>query len=420
MAGDDGYFPSGGPVARMRLPSIAVLPFFCFPHGTVDREFGEGVAFSITAGLMTFADLNVISAAATMHYWHAAPKALEIAGQLGVRYLLLGQIAQADEMLTFSFRLLDVEVGSETAFDPIEVHISSLHNVELFIVTPVIRAIMPRMREAEVRKALAATAPSRTAHQTLLRAIAALHHLTPESHDRAERLLCEAQALDPSFGAAFAWHARLVSMRIGQGWVADRRQACLEALRLARHAIALDPNNAVALATAGHLHSYLLKDYDTALELLQRAVVACPNEPYAWLKLATTLAYLGRGEEARECSLHALSLSPSGPNSSLFNSFIAICHFAAGDCEGAARYARMSLERSPNYATTWRVLAVALVGLGHVEAAREAGARVVALEPGYPNYAEEMAPFSDPVLREVYLSHLETAGVIKRSKRMPS
>ena len=60
---------------------------------------------------------------------------------------------------------------------------------------------------------------------------------------------------------------------IGQGWSTDPREDAASAVKLASKAIELDAQNALALATYGHLKSYLFHDYDTALVYLDRALL---------------------------------------------------------------------------------------------------------------------------------------------------
>ncbi|MEZ5856871.1 MAG: hypothetical protein R3D67_19815 [Hyphomicrobiaceae bacterium] len=407
-----------GPLVRHTrgdLPAIAVLPFFCIPHGTVDREFGEGIAFSLAATLMTFPDFNVISASSTLGYWADATPTLSQVSKLGARYLLFGHIVQADQTLTFTYRLKDLETDEEHAFAPLDIHLSDLHNVDAYIVERVITRILPRLRKAEIDKALTRSSAVFTSHETLLRAISAMHHLDDVSHQRAERLLRNVQALDPRWAPPFAWHSRLVSMRIGMGRVENRRQACLQSLQLATTALDRDPENAQALATAGHLHSYLLKDTARGMAMMQRAIDACPSEPYAWLMLGTSLAYVGRTKAATRHARHALRLSPLDPYASFFHSFLALCLYADGDYETAIHHANIAIEQSPNYSSTWCILAASLAAAGHLEDAKRAGKKIIELEPQYPRIAKDTVPFQDASQRNDYLARLVLAEVLDAS-----
>ena len=78
---------------------------------------------------------------------------------------------------------------------------------------------------------------------------------------------------------------------IGQGWSADWLRDVEAAATAARMAAERDPNDALALAFHGHGHSFLLKEYEVARQLLDRALAAGPSCAWAWSGL--THAYLG-------------------------------------------------------------------------------------------------------------------------------
>jgi hypothetical protein len=76
--------------------------------------------------------------------------------------------------------------------------------------------------------------------------------------------------------------------------------------RTAAAAIERDGNDALALAIFGHVHSFLRKDYDTAVELLERALRARPNCAMAWTLSSATCGYLGQGATAVLRAEHGL------------------------------------------------------------------------------------------------------------------
>jgi Flp pilus assembly protein TadD len=171
------------------------------------------------------------------------------------------------------------------------------------------------------------------------------------------------------------------------------------------------------LAIAGHLNSYLCKRLDVGLDLLRKAVHACPNEPAAWLLYGVSLAYDGKAKEGRRCAKYALSLSPCDPFAYMFHGLIALCCYADGDYQAAVRHCQRSILDNPNYATTYKVLAASLVALGEVSEARRAGARVLEIEPNYPGVAAATIPFRDRTVRELMLTRLRTAGVLPPLQR---
>ncbi|MDX2157147.1 MAG: hypothetical protein SFW09_11620 [Hyphomicrobiaceae bacterium] len=394
---------------RALLPSIAVMPYFC-----LDREFGRCMTFAVTSGLMTIADLHVISASSTIRSWARIPTAELIRRRLRVRFVLAGQIVVNDQMLTFSHRLLDLEAGTEYSLAPIEKHISHLYEIEEQIVVDVLDCILPSLGKQQILSTIAGARRNIDARTALLQAIVAMHTLTSRSFARSERLLHKAQQIDPGYAEAFAWNARLLSIQLGQGWSRDRMSTAREALRLADLAVAKNDRNALALATAGHCHSFVLKDYEGGLSLLERALEACVNEPFAWLFSGVSLAYTGRPATGVRRAQYALTLSPYDRCTYMFDNFTALCHYANGDFENARRLSARSVAANPNYSSTYRVLAASLAALGRIGEARQAGQRMLEIEPGYPSIAEQSVPFTNPLQKEQYLNHIERAGIISR------
>jgi adenylate cyclase len=156
----------------------------------------------------------------------------------------------------------------------------------------------------------------------------------------------------------------------------------------------------------------LHKRFAQGLELLERAVVACPNEPIAWLLYGTAMAYVGRAAEGRKVAENALLLSPYDPFAYMFHSFIGACCYFAGDFEAAVHHSRLSIVEVPNYSTTHKVLAMSLAALGDITEARRVGARVLELEPNYPAIAKDTLPIADERERELALKRLRSAGII--------
>ena len=401
----------------MGLPTIAVLPYFCVQQGKISRTFGEELAFSIASALMTISGIRVISASSTLRYAVTAQSLGHIGRELGAEFVLSGQIVQNEQVLSFTQRAFAVDSGRELPIGRFEAHISHLHELSRRVVARAVAAILPAMQEETIQRALAKLPSQLTAYDALLKGVASLHRLTPASHAEAERLLKKAQRLDPNYGAAHAWHARLLSVRIGQGWSADPRATASTALGLADRAIALDPRNGLALATAGHLRSYLLHDLDGGNALLDQAIEACPNEPLAWLLSGASQAYIGNGIEGRRRSEYALRLSPFDRYASVFHTFVAVSCYASGDYEDALHHAELSRQDNPNYSANWRVLAATLVALGRIAEARAAGAEVLRLQPTYPSIATQSVPFRDPITRQLFLNRMLTAGVLTPEDR---
>ncbi len=415
-----------GPVARpprkaghSALPSLAVLPFGTLHDGVIRPDFARCVTMRITDMLKSVDGLRVTSAASTMNL----PQRLtipEIVDRLSVDYVLRGQIVRADQTLYFTHWLYEAPSGNLILEHEVECGLGQLEGFERDVLARVIADVRTPLMENEIDRILSRRPRDASAYELALRAQVALCRLDRRSVNTAKGLLERAIERDPAYATAYAWLARQYSISIGQGWSADRQADAREAKRLAEHAIALEPDNAIALATAGHLCSYLDKDYKTGEALLRRATKACPNEPLGWLLLSATLAYTGRAQEGREHVEYALTLSPLDTHAYFFFNFAAVCCYAQGDYKSAIEYAEQSLLLNSKYSTTYKALIASLVGYGNVRRARSLAARLRKLEPAYTaDRAAATVPFEDSALRDQFVRQLRTGGCFDVARPVP-
>ena len=97
----------------------------------------------------------------------------------------------------------------------------------------------------------------------------------------------------------------------------------------------------------------------------------------------------------------------------LFDTRLALAHYANGDLEAAVRSSLRARNENPNFSANLRFLAAALGGLGRRGQAQAVVADLLRLEPDFrlSAYERGLQPFTDTALRERFLSDLRTAGV---------
>lgn len=87
--------------------------------------------------------------------------------------------------------------------------------------------------------------------------MAKLHNGPRESLDEALPLFYKAIELDPEFASAYGMAAWCYFWRKLNGWMTDRTLEIAEGVRLARLAVTLGRDDAVALTRGGHALSHL-------------------------------------------------------------------------------------------------------------------------------------------------------------------
>jgi TolB-like protein len=87
--------------------SIAVLPMENFSVDAGDDSFADGMTETLIASLTNVAGLRVISRTSSMYFKGQRQALHDIAGRLGVRWIVEGSIARAGERVRITAQLID-------------------------------------------------------------------------------------------------------------------------------------------------------------------------------------------------------------------------------------------------------------------------------------------------------------------------
>jgi adenylate cyclase len=355
----------------------------------------------------------VISRGSTLAYRGRQPDPREVGRVLGVRYVLIGSVRRSERLVRVSVELCDANTGASVWGEKAEVPPGELFDVQDRIVGRIVAGIAPNVRAAELRAAMRKKPENFTAYDHTLRALHIINSLDKATFPQAREYLNRAMEEDVNFAMPVAWAARWHSIYIGQGWSTAPREDAARGIELAGRAIELDRDNALALATHGHMKSFLFHDYDSAMIYFDRALVACPNYSLAWILSSGTLSYVGRGAEAIQRAEQGLRLSPSDQSLFYYYMFLNMAHYSTGAYEEAVRWGRMSANENPTYTANHRIMTAGLVGLGRIAEAREVAANLMKLEPDFrlSVYEKTRQPFRVPEIKEKYMEHLRKAGL---------
>ena len=396
-----------------RLPSIAVLPLENIGGNPADDYFCDGCVEDITLSLAGLHELMVISRGSTLAYRGRRSDPREVGRMFGVRYVLSGSLRRSERQVRISVELCDSQTGATLWGEKSEVEPSELFDVQDRIVRKIVGGIAPNVRAAELRNAMRKRPENFSAYDCTLRALHIMHSLDKNTFMQARDYLEKAMAEDPEFAMPIAWAARWYGLWLGQSWSVDPAADRAKALELAAKAIELDGQNALALATYGHLKAYLSHDYDSALVYFDRALAACPSHSLAWLLSSPTLSYIGRGEQAVRHAEHALRLSPLDRSLFYYYGLLGLAYYAIGNYAEAVKWASMGANESPRHTANLRYLAAGLAALGRIEEAREAGRKYLEMDPAFrlSTFERTLQPFQVSELKEKHIEHLSKAGL---------
>ena len=364
-------------------PSIVVLPFRQNLSDPDDAYFADGIVDNIIHALAGLKDLFVISRGSTLGYGGAKIDVRAIGRELGVRYVLYGSVQRAAGRLRIGTELSDAETGAIVFSEKYDGELSALFELQDRISAQVVTTIAPHVRERERVRAMRKHPKNLTAYDLVLQALGLIFQMNKESFSRARGLLQQAMAHDPGYAPAYSYAAYWHMFRIGQGWSPDQAGDNAEAARTAAAAIERDPGDALALAIYGHMQSFIRKDYDTALEYLDRALAAGPSCAMAWTMSSATYGYLGEGATAVLRAEHGLRLSPLDSHVFMHEHILSQAHYINGNYDEAIAWGRKSAQHNRQLTSNLRVLAASLVAVGKVDEAREMARQLLSVEPTF-------------------------------------
>jgi TolB-like protein len=390
-------------------PSIAVLPFENMSGDPGQDYFADGMVEEIITALSRFRELFVIARNSSFTYKGRAVDVKQVGRDLGVHYVLEGSIRKAGNRVRITGQLVDASTGAHLWADRFDGALEDVFDLQDQVTARVIGEIAPRLEEAEIRRTSSKPTGSLGAYDYFLRGMVGVHQWTREGNTEALSYFRRAIELDPNFAAAYGMAARCYSQRKASGWVTDRIQEIEHTRQLARRAVELGRNDAVALCTAGVALGFVAGEIEDGSAFIDRAIALNPNLAWAWLFSGLTKIWLGQLDMAIDHLSHSMRLSPHDPHVFNMQGGIAAAHFFAGRPAEALKWAEMTLRERPNHLLASAILAATRALNGQEEDAVKAMAHLRQIAP-----ALRLSNLGDPFpLRSQVLASRLSEGLRK-------
>jgi tetratricopeptide (TPR) repeat protein len=119
------------------------------------------------------------------------------------------------------------------------------------------------------------------------------------------------------------------------------------------------------------------------MTMFDRALALSPSCASAWARSATTLAYIGRGEESVERVGVALRLSPFDPETFARYTTQGTACIVCGRYDEAVSVLSKARALNPGYRASWRAMVAALALAGATDEARELGSEFLSEDPEF-------------------------------------
>lgn len=393
-------------------PSIAVLPFQNLSGDPEQAYFADGVVEEIITALSRVRWLFVIARNSSFTYQGRDVDVKQMGQELGVGYVLEGSLRKAADRIRITGQLIEASTGAHLWAERFEGQLEDIFELQDEIAASVAGAIAPQVELAEIERAKNKPTASLNAYDCYLRGIAHMHRGTRETIAEALSLFQRSIELDPDFAAAHAMAAWSYFWRKINGWTEDRAREIAEGVRLARRAVELGRDDAVALTRGGHALAHLAGDLEGGIALLDRAIFLNPNLASAWFLGGFLRTWHGECESAIEHFERAMRLSPVDPELYRMQAGIAMAHLFAGRIERASAWAERSYSNLPSFLMVVALIAATRALGGRQEDAKRAIEEMRKLDPGLRvSNITDWLPISRPEHLSIFADGLRKAGL---------
>jgi DNA-binding SARP family transcriptional activator/Tfp pilus assembly protein PilF len=394
---------------RPRRIRVGVLPFLA---SRLPEE--ENLAFSlsqeIAAALARFRWFDVIAPCSLMRRPSTSAANEDQLQRTDLDYVVEGALTDTSKHLRISVRLLDLNQYAKPVWsDCFRLATGALHQLDERVTSRIVSQIDPAILfiegQPKRRERYGATG-------LILLAIPLIYSMERQKYEIAGELIKHALEMDPNDAMVATWAAHWHVFYVGQGWTQDVQSAFETAQAHALRAIKLDPANAEAMAIHAHICSFLKKDFDTALYYFERSLRLNPNLALTWALSSGTYSYIGEPNVALKRLERYRDLAPFDPHCAWFENFFTIAHTFRGAYEEAVHVGRRAVTASSQFGSGYKPLIASLGHLGLQDEARVYVDKLLSIEPHFTiaRFAE-VYPIRRECDRERYIMGLRLAGV---------
>jgi len=264
---------------HMQLPryekSIAVLPFENLSPDPDQEYFSDGLTEEVISDLSNVTALRVISRSSAMTFKGTKKKVPEIAGELGVQYVLEGSVRKAGNSLRITAQLIDAANDAHLWAEKYSGTLDDIFDVQEKVSRSIVAALKLKLTPEESQKIAERPFDNVAAYQCYLRANVEIWRFTESSLDSA--LVHLQQGLD-MLGANALLYSAMASAYFQLANIGAGQEDCIaKAEEYAQRALALDPDSPQAHFVMGVIAGAFRGDVNEWIHRLKTALVINPN-----------------------------------------------------------------------------------------------------------------------------------------------
>jgi adenylate cyclase len=378
------YFRGANRPAEAAHLSIVVLPFANLSGDPAQDDFADGITENLTTELSRIHDSFVIARNTAFTYKGKSIDAKAIGKELGVRYVLEGSVQRDQNRVRINAQLIDAESGAHLWADRFEEDVTDLFKLQDQVVARLANTLGVELVKAEAAKGARSTNPD--ANDLVMRGLALVNEQSfqpsKEKNDASRALYEQALAIDPNNAAAIAGLAQNYFYEYLSGYGDPGIDYDAKILRQADRAIALAPDyDRPFAAKSGYLS--LSGRYDEAIRAANAGLAVNPNDPDFRVTRAGAEISLGHFDEAKSDLQQAIRLSPHDPLMNVMTRQFGDIEIGSGRPEAAIVEYRKSLDAGDHSYWNYANLAASYALLGKMDEAKPYVAETLRVNPSF-------------------------------------
>lgn len=353
---------------RGEAPSLAVLPFTNRSGLAEDEVFADGMVDDVIAALSQGVNVTVLGSMVTagLRARGGIADPAAIGRQLGVRYLLEGNVRRVGSNLRVAAQILEAATGAVLWSGRFDRPLSELAELQEDLVTEIAASLDVEVQSLELQRILRKPADL-TAWEAMVRSNAVYQRLDAASLKRALDEARRAVAIDPDYAAAHAQIA-MASSVVYLLTVPDDAAETARIRGLIDQALELESEDALVLALTGGACNFIGMAQE-GFRLLGRAIRKAPTHGTAHYHFGIAHCLLGRYDPAIAHLDTAIRLFAGSPLLYLTIAWRAAALLRAGRwTEGEAAFDD-TLALAPDFLLAMAQKAVCLIRRGEPAAA---------------------------------------------------
>ena len=391
-------------------PSIAVMAFQNLSVDPKQKYISDGITEDIITTLSKISKLIVVALPATDQNGTALSNSVQMAREMGVRYVLEGSIRSEGSRLRISSRLIDVNTGQHIWGQQFDRENQAIFELQDDITKEIVSALQVELTEGD--QALLASRGTDNIQAWKLtvegHGLVLIHR--KDAVRRGRNLLEEAVALDQNY--VLAWNSLSTAHfkeALSKGWSISPEQSLESAIVASDRALALDPVNAHTLA-ARSLILVTLRQFDEAVMLAEKALLYANSSADTIAIAAITLRACCKPEMSIKHTQKAMRLCPVYPGWYPYS--IGVCYWIMERFDEAIAKAEEAISIDPGFSLSFLVLALVYAETGKKQQATDAFEKLRLIDPQFStlSYIKGL-PFSDEKIESRRKQILVNAGL---------